>query len=420
MSVSASAASCDRLPTYLVSEAEFELACSFSEDSKVHLGQLMLRNAARSPLRTSMTVLTVAIMLTAFVFPRTLVEAQRQQVRETPNDRVLVLPRRGWRGGLPRRYVDEVRATEGVRQALGSRWAGLKLPGKEELFFQSQALDVEPFIAMHHELVAPEAQKQAFVADQASMFVGIELAREQGWKVGDRLVFQSRAFPGEWALTVAGIYESVRGEWAKRSLWMHYDQLNRAVPLDERDKVQFITAQLIEPNEGGRIAKALDVHFDASPVRTLTMEDRVLTAANVGRIGAVLTALDFVSYLILLVVLAILTNTLTLNVRERTREFGVLRAIGFAPKHLYLLVLGEAAVLGLAGALLGLALAYPLLEGLIGPYLQEALNFPATKVHWQVALGAAVAGVTLAMLAAALPAARLGRIEVREALGRVA
>jgi putative ABC transport system permease protein len=140
----------------------------------------------------------------------------------------------------------------------------------------------------------------------------------------------------------------------------------------------------------------------------------------VGRIGAVLTALDFVSYLILLVVLAILTNTLTLNVRERTREFGVLRAIGFAPKHLYLLVLGEAAVLGLAGALLGLALAYPLLEGLIGPYLQEALNFPATKVHWQVALGAAVAGVTLAVLAAGLPAARIGRIEVHEALGRVA
>jgi putative ABC transport system permease protein len=386
----------------------------------VHLGQLVLRNAARSPLRTSMTVLTVAIMLTAFVFPRTLVDAQRQQVLDTPNDRVLVLPKRGWRGGLPRRYTDEVRATPGVRKVLGSRWAGLKLPGKDNVFFAAQALDVEPFISMHYELVAPEEQKQAFVADEATIFVGQDLAREQGWKLGDRIVFQSRAFPGEWALTVAGIYESVRGEWAKRSLWMHYDQLNRALPLDERDKLQFITAQIFEPNQGGSIAKAIDVHFDASPVRTLTMEDRVLTAANVGRIGAVLTALDIVSYLILFVVLAILTNTLSLNVRERTREFGVLRAIGFSPKHLYLLVLGEAAVLGLVGAALGLGLAYPLLEGLIGPYLQENLNFPATQVPLHVALGAAFAGVVLAMLAAALPAARLGRLEVRDALGRVA
>jgi putative ABC transport system permease protein len=386
----------------------------------VHLGQFVLRNAARSPLRTSMTVLTVAIMLTAFVFPRTLVRAQREQVEQAPNDRVLVLPKRGGRGGLPRRYRDEVREIAGVRSTIGVRWAGLKLPGKDNVFFGSQALDVEPFLAMHYELVMPDAQKQAFLADETTIIVGNQLAREQGWKVGDRIVFQSRAFPGEWALTIAGTFEANRGEWAKRQVWMHYDQLDRAVPPDQRDQLQFVTAQIFEPNQGGQIAKAIDLHFDASPVRTLSMEDRVLWATNVGRIGAVLAALDLVSYLILVVVLAILTNTLSLNVHERTHEFGVLRAIGFGPRYLYLLVFGEAAVLGLAGAVAGLAITYPLLEGLIGPYLQESLQFPQIDVPWQVALGAAAASVILAMLAAGLPAARLGRLEVRDALGRVA
>jgi len=386
----------------------------------LHLGQFVLRNAARSPLRTSMTVLTVAIMLTAFVFPRTLVRAQRQQVELTPNDRVLVLPKRGGRSGLPRRYRDEVREIAGVRSTIGVRWAGLKLPGKDNVFFGSQALDVEPFLAMHYELVMSDAEKQAFLADEATIIVGRQLAREQGWKVGDRIVFQSRAFPGEWALTIAGTFEANRGEWAKRQVWMHYDQLDRAVPLEQREQLQFVTAQIFEPNQGGQIAKAIDLHFDASPVRTVSMEDRVLWATNVGRIGAVLAALDLVSYLILVVVLAILTNTLSLNVRERTHEFGVLRALGFGPRHLYLLVFGEAAVIGLAGAAAGLAITYPLLESLIGPYLQESLQFPPTDVPWQVALGAAAASVTLAMLAAGLPAAQLGRLEVREALGRVA
>jgi putative ABC transport system permease protein len=367
-----------------------------------------------------MTVLTVAIMLTAFVFPRTLVRAQRQQVELAPNDRVLVFPKRGGRSGLPRRYRDEVREIAGVRSTIGVRWAGLKLPGKDDVFFGSQALDVEPFLAMHHELVMSDAEKQAFLADEASIIVGRQLAREQAWKVGDRIVFQSRAFPGEWALTVAGTFEAERGEWAKRQVWMHYDQLDRAAPLDQRDQLQFVTAQIFEPNQGGHIAKAIDLHFDASPVRTVSMEDRVLWAVNVGRIGAVLAALDLVSYLILVVVLAILANTLSLNVRERTHEFGVLRAIGFGPRYLYLLVFGEAAVLGLAGAAAGLAITYPLLEGLIGPYLQESLQFPPTDVPWQVALGAAAASVSLAMLAAGLPAAQLGRLEVREALGRVA
>jgi len=50
-----------------------------------------------------MTVLTLAIMLTAFVSPCTLARAQRQQVKLTRHDRVLVLPERGGRSGLPRR-----------------------------------------------------------------------------------------------------------------------------------------------------------------------------------------------------------------------------------------------------------------------------------------------------------------------------
>src|SRR5688572_20473514 len=191
-----------------------------------------------------MTVLTFAIMLTAFVFPRTLVRAQRQQVEQTPNDRVLVLPTRGGRVGLPRRYKDEVREIPGVRSTIGVRWAGLKLPGKDDVFFGSQALDVEPFIAMHYELVMSDAEKRAFLADEATIIVGRELAREQSWKVGDRIVFQSRAFPGEWALAIAGTFEANRGEWAKRQVWMHYDQLNRAVPLEERDRLQFVTAQI--------------------------------------------------------------------------------------------------------------------------------------------------------------------------------
>ncbi|HWO12973.1 MAG TPA: ABC transporter permease, partial [Polyangiaceae bacterium] len=238
--------------------------------------------------------------------------------------------------------------------------------------------------------------------------------------LGDRLVFQSWQYPGEWELTVSCIFEAVGGEWAKRSLYVHYDFLNRSLPGNEKDQLILVSAEIFEPNQGGRIARAIDMHFDAAPIRTLSMEDRVLSAANVGRIGAILSALDYVSYLILFVVLAILLNTLTLNVRERTREFGVLRAMGFGPAHLYGLVLGEAAVLGCVGSGLGLALTYPLIEGLIGPFLQENLNFPPTVVPLRVASTAFLAGIVLAVLAAWFPALRIGRLEVRDALGRVA
>lgn len=386
----------------------------------MHLGQLMLRNAARSPLRTVMTVITVAIMLTAFVFPRTLVESQEKRARDAPNNRVITLSKLGWSVALPQRYVDEIRGMEGVKQAVAIRGAGFKLPGKDDVWFGSNGVDPEPFIAMHAELVAPEAQKRAWLEDERSAMVSVDLARERGWKLGDRLTFQSWIYPGEWEVTISCIYEAVGGEWARRTLYIHYSHLNRSLSGEHKDKINLVSTEIFEPNQGGRIARAIDLRFDASPVRTLSMEDRVMAAANIGRIGAILSVLDSVSYLILFIVLAILINTLTLNVRERTREFGVLRAIGFGPRKLYLLVLGEAAILGCAGSLLGLALSYPLLEGLVGPYLQENLQFPPTEIPGRVSLSAVLAGVVLALLAAWLPAARIGRLEVRTALGHTA
>jgi putative ABC transport system permease protein len=55
-----------------------------------------------------MTVITVAIMLTAFVFPRTLVDGQEKRARDAPNDRVIILTKQGWTVALPARYADGI------------------------------------------------------------------------------------------------------------------------------------------------------------------------------------------------------------------------------------------------------------------------------------------------------------------------
>jgi putative ABC transport system permease protein len=386
----------------------------------LHIGQLVFRNSVRAPLRTFMTVLTVAIMLAAFVFPRTLVVEQDRYVEEAKNDRVLMLPTQGWTAVLPARYTDEVRSTDGVAQVVGVRWAGFKLPGKDDLFFASNAVDAAPFVAMHHEISAPDADKRAFIADERSVLVSRDLARERGWKLGDRVILQSHEAPGEWEVTVACVYEAAGGSWAKRSLWAHYGFFNRGLPTEKRDQLQFIVAQVSEPSRAAAVARALDAYFDAESMPTLSMEDQAFAAANIARLSALLGALDLVSVLILFVVAAILFNTLSLGVRERTRELGVLRAIGFGPGQLCALVLAEAALLGLASAVLGLGLSYALLEGLVGPFLQESLQFPELEVPPAVAVMGFGAGLCLALAAAIVPSIRVARLEVRDALGRVA
>jgi putative ABC transport system permease protein len=385
----------------------------------MHLAQLVLGNSVRSPLRTGMTVLTVGIMLAAIVFPRTMVDAQEDYARHAKADRILVLPRQAWVDGLPVRYAEQIRSLQGIAHTAGMRWAGFTLPGKPDLNFASMAVEPAPFLAIHRELVLPEAEKQAFIADDASMLVSRELAREQGWSLGSRVILKRDEPAFEWSVTIAGVYEAEGAEWARRALWVHYRNLNRALPEKYQDELEVVVAQVANASEVGPIARSIDAHFDAAPVRTRSLEDKVLTASQIGRIGAILRAMDLVSYLVSLVVLAILINTIALNVRERTRELGVLRAIGFGPGHVYFLVLADAALLGLAGSVLGLGLSHLLIEGVVSPVLQDALQFQPIQVPWRVSLAACATCLGLALLAALLPAEQARRLEVREALGRV-
>lgn len=389
-------------------------------EGRLHTGQLILRNTLRAPVRTLMTVLTVAIMLSAFVFPRALVDAQRRQVDQAEANRVVVQPRRGWGNPLPARYAEELRAREGVRMAAGSRWAAFKVPGKEDLFFGSFGVEAEAFLDMHdHQLVAPAAERETFLNDPQGAMLSFDLAQKLGWKLGDHVIVQSWEAPGEWELNVRCLYEPHHAEWSRNNLWVHWDLLNRNLPNEAREQMSFISVELLDGGRSGEMAQAIDLTYDASPARTLTLQDRVQLLALIGRFQAILSALDVVSYMILLVVLSILGNTLAMNTRERARELGVMRALGFSSRWIAGMVLGEAALIGLAGGALALAFAYPLLGGVVGPLLEENMSFPPLTIPLGLALSCLGAGCLLGTASAGWPAYRITRLSVAESLGRV-
>jgi putative ABC transport system permease protein len=381
--------------------------------------RLVVSNLYRSPLRASMTVLTVAIMLAAFIFPRALVDAQEERIRQSPNDRLNVRPKLGWDATFPRGYADQIRGMAGVRYAAASRMIALHLPGKDTVRFASRATEIEPYLPMMAELQTPAEQQRAFLADERGALVTQALATEQGWKLGDRVVFDSRAFPGQWEVTIAGICRSVREGFAERQVWLHYSYFDRGLPKEEQGRVHWVSVEIFEPNQGGHIAQAIDAHFDAAPDQTSSTEDRVRVQAEIGNFSAILSALDIVSYLVLAVVMSIIGNTLAMNVRERIHEYGVMRAIGFGPRQLGLLVLAEGVLLGLLGAAVGLGLSYPLFEGVLSHTLRDAMDFGPIVIHRRVAWLAVTLCMGLSVLAAAVPIYRVAQMRVTDALRRL-
>jgi putative ABC transport system permease protein len=179
---------------------------------------------------------------------------------------------------------------------------------------------------------------------------------------------------------------------------------------------------------GAAGADAFAVRFlptaPASTMDDLTDAARLvaLEVVTLGRLqGAIDDALDrvfglFDALAIIAVVIAALgiANTLTMNVMERVREIGILRAAGMTRRQVWRSVVVEAGVVGVAGALLGVV------TGLVAGWLMVVLAggrlVVAESVPWSTVAVAVILGVAIAMLAAAYPARIAARISIPNAV----
>ena len=118
----------------------------------------------------------------------------------------------------------------------------------------------------------------------------------------------------------------------------------------------------------------------------------------------------------------ILGNTIAMGVRERTSEYGVLRAIGFLPSHVAIWVVGESLVLGALGGLLGVGLAWPFVNLVIGRFIEENMGsfFPYFRLVPENMILAIALSALLGGAAAVLPAWRASQLRVVDAVRRVA
>jgi putative ABC transport system permease protein len=108
-------------------------------------------------------------------------------------------------------------------------------------------------------------------------------------------------------------------------------------------------------------------------------------------------------------------------VRERTNEYGVLRAVGFLPGHVVLWVVGEALTMGVVGGLLGIGFSWALINLVVGRFVEENMGsiLPAFRLEAPaMAIGATMAAL-LGAAAALLPAWRTSQLKVVDAVRRV-
>ena len=379
------------------------------------------RNLGRNWLRTILTVLGAGVALVAFVMLRTVLSSWEVGAEYAAKDRLGTRHKVSFVMQLPKKYIDDIRGVPGVKQATWANWFGGKDPGKPDEFFATLAVDAPSFLPVMDELTLDPDAKARWLADKHGAIIGDVLAKKLNLKVGDKYILQGSIYPGDWEFQIDGIYTAARKSLDRSQFIFHWGYLNDAIPEERRDTIGWVMTRVEDPSQSANISGKIDKIFDERDTQTVTMSERNMQLSFMAMFGAILTVLDIVSVIILIIMLMILGNTIAMGVRERTREYAVLRAIGFQPWHIRFFVLGEAFVHGIACGVVGVGIAYPFVNGLLGKAIEENMSawFPYFRVEPSVAIMAGLIAVLLATTAALIPAIQAGRISVTDALRRV-
>jgi putative ABC transport system permease protein len=381
---------------------------------------LIFKSAFRNRLRTILTSVGVAIAIVAFLFLRTFIAAWYAGVENSASDRMITRNKISITFELPLSYVDKVRNLVGDKgQVSYENWFGAVYPKDEKAFFANLAADPEVF-KMYPEIVVAPDQWTQYLQDRQGAIVGSHLAEKYGWKLGDKITLRGTIYPGDWDFNVRAIYHSTSRAVDEASMWFHWKYFNEKLSEARKDHVGLIITKVSDGSMSTAVGQAIDKEFANSPAETRTESEKQFQLEFLSMAGALINAIRIVSYVVLLIMMLILANTMAMATRERTTEYAVMRAIGFQARQIERMVLAEGLVIALVGAALGLILATPILKFFAQIFEKQMGGFLGNfDLQTNDVIGAVAAALTLGMTAAGLPAYRAGKLKIVDGLRRV-
>ncbi|WP_298039656.1 ABC transporter permease [uncultured Desulfuromonas sp.] len=380
--------------------------------------KLIVRNAFRHKLRSTLTVLGIAVAILAFGLLRTLIGAWYLGVEASAANRLVTRNAISLVFSLPLSYKDRIKQVDGVEKvSIGNWFGGIYIDRKN--FFPNFAVEPESYLELYPEFVIPPQQKSAFVRDRRGAVAGANLAERFGWQVGDQITLQGTIFPGDWDLVLRGIYRGLRPNTDQTQFFFHWDYLNETMKKTaprRADQVGFYMIGLSHPDQAAEASAAIDALFKNSLAETLTETEKAFQLSFVAMSGAIITAIRIVSIVVIVIIMVVAANTMAMTARERIAEYATLKTLGFGAHHIAGAVFGESMLIALSGGALGLLLTYPAAAE-IGRMLAQFI--PVFRVPPETVWLDLAAAVTVGFVAGIFPTWRGATINIAEGLRRI-
>lgn len=367
-------------------------------------GELARENASRNPKRSSTTSLTlmigVALVVTATVFAATLSELIAGDLdEELLADHVVTISDAvaNAGGGLDPAIAAAIAGLDGVDAAVGTRTASAQVG---DGFASVTGADTAQLAAVA-DLGVVEGTVSGLGPDEVA--VRRPTAEDEGLGIGDTLVVRFQQ--GSATVTVAGVYDG--GDQLVDD-WLVDNSLLDASLSRSLDTRILVSAE--DANQS--LIASIDAALASDPTARISTR-REFIDDQAGQITDLLVLLYALLGMSVVVALIGIVNTMSLSIHERTRELGLLRAVGMTARQLRRTVRYESAIIALIGTLAGLVLGL-----FFGWAAFDALGLAYSDfaVPWAALIAIGVAGLAAGLVSGVLPARRAGRLEVLDAI----
>jgi putative ABC transport system permease protein len=390
----------------------------------VSLLRLVLRNATRRPVRSALLVVFTALSAFLGCFLRSVVTTLGQAVSHAATNRLTVQSAVSLFAELPASYRDAIRAVPGVESV--NRWSwfgGVYRDGKN--FFPRMAVDFDVLFRQYPEILVDDAAKQDLVADRRGCLVGEGLADQFGFRVGDTIPIMGTNYPkpdgGAWDFTVRGIYrvapDAVFNAKVMFLSWDFVDEVRRANPdlASTGSRVSFFWVKVAPGHDPSTVMAAIDARYAGGPTRTLTQTEAAFRASRIQALGNITGLLAWIGAAVIFAVVLSVGNAMAMAAVERSREAGILMALGFRSGTVARLVVAESVLLTGVGGVLGSVGARVAVAGFRRLFAEI---LPVFMVETQTVVAGVVGAALVGLVAGLAPAVRQARLRPLEVLRR--
>lgn len=324
----------------------------------------VVRQLGARPLRSALTAGAFALSTGLLGFLLVLNDALQKDWSPNQASRVIVMAKGSMFDKLPAAYEGKIAADPGVAAVvpfdfLLAFWKDTRPENQVPV----SASPAETMLKVYGEADVPMEQVAAWLADPTGSVVGPVLAKKFGWKPGDRIVLKAPVQGGVLETTIRGVmrYKLDNGVYLHRTYFEHLT--------GDRGKAGMFWVLAKSRAEVEPVTQRLRKSFENAPYPVDVMTEKqwqLMFMQMLGNVKALIGSIGLATAFALLLVTA---NSLAMSARERRGESAVLRVLGFSRARVASLLLAEAGLYGVAGAILGSGLIF-----LFGKFVGAALD----------------------------------------------